>query len=472
MKLKILLSLVISYALFSCNRENSSSNDMYFGGLIINPTSKFVVLLKKDVIIDTFYLDKKNQFGGKLVNGEKGLYVFKHPPENQIIYLEPGDSTLILINTLDFDESLNFSGRGAAKSNFLNSMYLQNQQNNDLVASYYQLSPSKFAAKSDSIRSLRQQKLRLLDDRHQFSSEFYELANATINYEFYDLRERYAYLIRKYSREYIDDIPKDFHNYREEISFNDEKLEDYYVYVNLLDDLLRTKSLEYCEEKKIENFACYNLTDFSNIKRRIILADSLISSNRVKYSFIDRLAAQGIIYSQTTEDIKDILNLLTEIDYSGSRLNDLKQMAAIQNNLLPGNNIGHLKLLNTQKDTVTLNQLSSRPKITYHWSINYQEHHKWQHEIVKNLRIKYPEADFIGVNIDKNKFTEWNDVINNQSYNPAYEFKLNSLKVKEDLLENYLNKLIFLDPSGEIIRGDTQINSLDYETKILEFLSK
>lgn len=472
MKLNIVISLVLSYALTACNQENPSSNDMYFGGLIINPTSKFVVLLKKDVVIDTFYLNEKNQFGGKLIDGEKGLYVFKHPPENQIIYLEPGDSTLILINTLEFDESLNFSGKGAAKSNFLNSLYLQNQENNDLVASYYKLSPTKFAAKSDSIRDLRQKKLQLLDEKHQFSREFYELAKASINYEFYDLRERYAYLIRKYSREYISDIPDDFHNYREDISFNDEKLEDYYVYLNLLDDLIRTKSLEYCEEQRSADFACYNLTDFNNIKRRIILVDSLITGKRVKNTFIDRLAAQGIIYSQTPENIKAVLELLEEIEYSGLRWNDLQQMATIQNSLLPGNNLGNLQLLNAEKDTVTLNQLSSRPKITYHWSLNSQSHHKWQHDIIEELRLKYPEVDFVGININRGMYQEWNKIMDSFGYEKNMELKLDFSNINEALLINYLNKLIFLDTSGKIVSGSTQLNSLDYESRILEFISK
>lgn len=128
MKLKMLFCILFVCSLTACKKESSKSNDTYFGGLIVNPTSDYVVLLKRDVVIDTFYLDNKNKFGGKLVDAEKGLYVFKHPPENQILYLEPGDSTLLLLNTLEFDESLTFSGSGAAKSNFLNKMYLLNQK--------------------------------------------------------------------------------------------------------------------------------------------------------------------------------------------------------------------------------------------------------------------------------------------------------------------------------------------------------
>ena len=114
MKLRLSIGILLIVLLYGCKGDAPLADDMYFGGFIINPTSKFVVLFKRDVVVDTFYLDDNNKFGGKLVGAEKGLYVFKHPPENQIMYLEPGDSTLVLLNTLDFDESLTFSGTGAA----------------------------------------------------------------------------------------------------------------------------------------------------------------------------------------------------------------------------------------------------------------------------------------------------------------------------------------------------------------------
>lgn len=472
MKAKILLCIFLACSLAACKKETSATNDMYIGGLIVNPTSKFVVLLKKDVVVDTFYLDNSNKFGGKLVNAEEGLYVFKHPPENQIMYLEPGDSTLILLNTLEFDESLTFSGSGAAKSNYLNEMYLLNQENNDLVISYYDLNPKEFAFKTDSIRESRKSNLEKLHKKNRFSKEFYELANATINYEFYDLRERYAFLIRKYSRDSISSIPGDFHDYRSEISFNDEKLEDYYVYLNLIDDYLRTRSLEHCETENILKGECYDLTDYNNIKRRIILVDSLIENERIKNSFVDRLAAQGIIYSSSTQDLVSILELLKEINYSGKRLEDLKQMAGIQNALLPGNNLGELKLVNTSRDTLKLNQISNKPIISYHWSVNSQRHYKWQHKIIEELREKYPEVAFIGINIDRGQFPGWINTIEGQGFNKEYEYKLEKIRVNEALLKNYLNKLIFLDSSGNILKGDTQLTNRDYESQILEFINQ
>ncbi len=471
MKLKLIFICFFFISFLSCKQDKKISEDIYIGGQIANPSSKYVIISKNDVNLDTLYLNDKNQFGGTLKNTQAGLYVFKHPPENQIIYIEPGDSTLVWVNTLAFDESIYFSGKGSEKSNFLTNLYLLNQQDNNFILNYYKLDPSEFAQKTDSIRNERQQRLELLDKKFDISEDFKKLANSSIDYEFYDLRERYAFLIRKYYREFVKKIPKDFHQYRKEISFNDETLQEYYVYLNLIDDFLRTKSLEYCDKNNIENQNCYNLNGNENIKRRIILADSIIQNKKIKNIFLDRLAAQGIIYSQNTENIQSILDLLTKINYSGERLADLKQVAIIQKELIPGYNIGGRKLWNTSKETILLKDISRKPIITYYWSINSQGHHKWQHKIIEDLRVKYPEIDFIGINIDKNQFESWVNVIKNNSYNPKFEFQLINIRVEDKLLKNYLNKLIFVDTSGRIVRGDAQLNSPDIETKILEFIS-
>ncbi len=457
---------------FSCKKESNGLEDTYIGGQIANPTTEYVIISKNNVILDTLYLNENNKFGGKLKNIEAGLYVFRHPPENQVMYLEPGDSTLIWVNTLAFDESINFSGKGADKSNFITNIYLLNQKDNDLILSYYKVEPNEFARKTDSIREVRLQELDNLKLKREFSEEFYQLAKTSINYEYYDLRERYALLIHKYQKEYIDKIPEDFHEYREDINFNDEQFQDYYVYLNLIDDYIRTISIEYCIENNISRDSCSNLISLENIKRRILMTDSLVQNKNIKNPFLERLAAKGIIFSTSLEEIKSILNLIEKINYEGNALPDLKQMAEIQKSLLPGNNIGELKLVHANGETRQLKNISTKPIITFHWSISKQVHHRLAHNIINDLRFKYPEINFIGINVDKDQTEVWKRVINNNSYDPEFEFKLDTMRVKERLLKNYLNKMIFMDPSGTIIKGDVQLNSPNLETSILEFISQ
>lgn len=112
-----------------------------------------------------------------------------------------------------------------------------------------------------------------------------------------------------------------------------------------------------------------------------------------------------------------------------------------------------------------------KPIITFHWSLSEQRHHKLAHKIIEDLRFKYPEINFLGINIDKDQNEIWKRVIKNNSYDQDFEYKIEVMRVKESLLKNYLNKMIFMNASGEIIKGDVQLNAPDLETTILEFIS-
>lgn len=473
MKLKLFLLLLFSFIFFSCQKNDAASKEVFIKGQIANPSSKYVIISKNNVDLDTFHLNKNNQFEGKLKNIKPGLYVFKHPPENQVIYLEPGDSTFVWLNTLAFDESLNFSGKGAEKSNFLTNLYLLNEKDNDLILSYYKLDPSEFAQKTDSIRNSRKQELIDLEEKNEISQEFFNLANLSINYAFYDLRERFAFLIRKYNKQMIKRIPANFHDYRSQISFDNEELEDYYVYLNFIDDFLRTKSLENCVTSSSSSSSdCYNLNSYENIKYRINLVDSLINNNQIKNTFLDRLVSQGIVYSQKKDNIDSILSHFERTDYSGNMQKEINTMAKNQLNFLPGNNLAERTYLNMSGDTVKYKNITNKPSITYRWTSRNPSQHKKQHEIISQLRIKYPEVDFIGVNLDKDVSDDWKKAIYNNFYNTKYELKSLNISVHKNVINQYLNKLIFMDDKGNIVRGDLQINTPDLETKILEFISQ
>ncbi|APG59965.1 TlpA family protein disulfide reductase [Christiangramia salexigens] len=470
MKYFVTLSLCIGLALTGCVKDQAKSDKIFIGGQINNPETDYVVISRENKVIDTLYLDEKNQFGKAFTNLESGIYTFKHPPEHQILYAEPGDSLVIYLNTLSFDESLNFNGSGAEKSNFLLDMFLKNQRNNDLILSYYKIDPKEFARKTDSIRESRLQGLEILKERNEFSDDFLEIAQASIDYEFYDLRERYSYLIKKYYRDIAEKIPSDFNDYRQEIDFNNKKLGDYYVYTNLIDDYLRSRSIEYCLKKGIKTKRCLNLNSFRNISRRLKLIDSISSVPSIKNEFIDRLATQSIVMAENKERIDSIISLLEDIDYTN--IKEAKELAKIHEAYFVGNSLKNVVVYNTAGELINYSSIMNRPTLTYGWSIYTPSHHRWQHRIIKNLSEKYPEIDFLGVNIDLNEKEEWLRTLETFGYDKNKEVQIAKREASKDAYFKYLNKVLLINSDGTIIKGDLQLDAPDLEDELLEFINK
>ena len=470
MKYFFFLSLCYAFLLTGCNENAPESNSVFIGGQINNPETDYIIISRENETIDTLYLDEKNQFGKEYKNLESGIYSFKHPPESQIMYMEPGDSIMIYLNTLSFDESLNFSGNGAQKSNFLLDMFLKNQRDNDLILSYYKIEPAKFARITDSIKAQRLEYLNKLEEKHEFSDEFLKVARASIDYEYYDLRERYSFLIRKYNPSYAKMIPDDFNAYRSQIDFNNEELQDYYVYTNLIDDYLRSKSIETCTKQHEDHKKCFNINTFRNIERRILLIDSLSDVPALKNEFLDRLTAQAITMAERESRLDSVLNLLERIDYSN--LESARHLAKIQKTYFIGNSIKDVMAENTEGELIKYGDVISRPTITYAWSLYAPAHHRWQHRIIKDLKRKYPELDFLGVNIDLGEREEWLRTLETFEYDKKEEFQIAQRTATKETYKKYLNKVLFVSPDGTIVRGDLQFGSPEFEDEILEFLNK
>lgn len=112
---QLLIFTLLCISLLSCNNTQTGCGEAYFGGEIINPNSDYLVLYDNTAPIDTIYLDENNRFSRKVENLNSGLHSFIHGGEYQIMVLEPNDSILLRLNTLDFDESIVYTGKGSKR---------------------------------------------------------------------------------------------------------------------------------------------------------------------------------------------------------------------------------------------------------------------------------------------------------------------------------------------------------------------
>ena len=108
--------LIISILFFiACNSDKTT----ILSGKIVKPTNNKIQLLKDEVLVNEILIDKDGTFKSLIDIDKNGLFNFFHPPEFQYLIINKGDSLVLRLNSLDFDESLIFSGKGSAKNNYL-----------------------------------------------------------------------------------------------------------------------------------------------------------------------------------------------------------------------------------------------------------------------------------------------------------------------------------------------------------------
>lgn len=473
--LTIVLAIALAMTLLFIGCEGGVSQERArftsIGGEIVNPTTRYLILKRGNKVIDTIPLGADNKFHYQIENPEQGLYIVKHPPETQNLYIYPGDSLLFRVNTLAFDESIHFSGIGSKRNNHMKEMFLLDENNTDLILSYYKTNPEVFAKKTDSIYSERLRKLEEMSQKGNYPDDFVQLAQKVIQYESYDLRERYLYLIHKYYKSYVKEIPDSFTDYREVVDFNEKTLQCHPAYQRFIDDYLINKSLQWCAKSGNDYNDCSSLTNNENVLFRIREAAKLLKLPELQNHFLTKLGVQGVAMANNREQMIAVLDLLEKLNYNEKDLQDLRQMANIQLAYIPGTTLGTARLIDIEGEQVTLDRVVNKPTIIFLWSL-FNRNHQKDHETIRDLRRKYPEINFVGVNVDAGETADWKKAVQENGYNIEREFKLGQTQINKKFFQYYLNKLLFLDASGKVVIGDAFINSPDLENRILEFLNK
>jgi len=459
----VILSILIS----SC--QTKKEDKTFFGGAIINPVSSHILLCQKGEVIDSIPIDQSGHFSHKFELEKPALFSFKHGFEFQVFYAEPQDSISLRLNTKEFDESLVFGGDNAPQNNFLVENFLKNEENNNLIYSYHKIPPKEFEQKIDSIRIERTEKLDQLDKKYKISKAYKEIAQHSIDFEFYDMKERYSFLLNKFYPAKVKFLSPTYYDYRNEIDFNNEKVLELIGFQRFLDNYLKNKSIEICLRNNSPD--CYDTGTISNLDQRIALIDSLFEHDFVRKHYFQRFFREEVIYSKTKEHLDHTKAHLNKFDLSEHERSSLLALTDFQESLLVNQSLQNVALKNRNFEELKLKDVLSKSHcIVYSWSVHSEGHHKQRMDKIRSLKKTHPNIQLIGINIDFNSPDEWIKALGEYSCNKENEYQIVPGK-NWMFYRNYLNKIFFVDRSGKIKMSETILTDDDFDSHVETFTS-
>lgn len=470
----LFLIVLIAVSLSSCkeDKDDISVNKAYFGGEIINPNSNNIVIIKSGIKLDTINLNKHNRFSYTFTNFKPGLYGFFDGREYQNFLIESSDSIMLRLNTLDFDESLVFTGKGAKENNFLMEMYLLNEQEDDNILGLGQ----KTAEAYDSVYKIsRDKKLKRLNgfrQKNETSKLFNEIAEASINYEYYAHKELYPLANYKLSElDAFKNLPKNFYNYRKNIDYNNINLKEYSPYLSFL--IFHFNNIALQNHFSHSKDSIYNRLDLHYNLDKLELIDEKISNEEIKNGLLKYVMMQFVNISKNTKDYDELLQSFKE---KTSNVKDLKKITNLVNSykrLKPGKKIPSIQLLNRKDENVRIEKLIKKPTIVYFWTRKNKNQLISSHKRAKELSVKYPEFQFIAINVDSISYQEQVRILNhyNVKINNEYRFK-KPTESKEILWLHPILKVFVLNKEGNIVNAKANMFNIAFEQELLGLLNQ
>jgi hypothetical protein len=466
--------ICVLITLIGCKKDSNEHtiNYAYLGGEIINPNTNFVVLSKEDAIIDTVKLDARNRFLYKIEGLQEGFYTFSHGGEFQLVLLEPEDSLLFRLNTLDFDESLVYSGKGNKKNNYFINEFLQNEEEEKYILKLCQLDGATFQKRVDSLKASKIDALETFSNKYNPSDLFLKIARANIDFSYYFSKEVYPFgHFGNNKAAIIKSLPDNFYDYRNEINYNDDFLSSHHNYNKFLRYNLSNLSLTSHDTH--DHNACYDRKSLCYNLDRLKLIDSLITNPTIKDELLYHFTMGYLSKSKNEENNKMLLKSFLEKSGNEASKNKIARYVNSINRIKEGEKLPEIHLLNYKKDVVKINKLIDSPTVVSFWSHTYYEHFKESHYKLKELKIKYPEVKFLMVNIDAYGIEKSRRLLEGSGFNHTNEFKLENPEQALEILAVYpMTKTLLIDKNKKIANSNTNIFSVQFEEQLLGLINK
>jgi len=460
--MKYITYVILVFLAVGCGKSNENAVT-YFGGLIINPKSNFVLFLKDEKVMDTLWLDKNNRFLKKVPIMKEGCYSFKHGTEFQYIYLEPSDSVLVRLNTWDFDKSLVFSGRGSIKNEFLINLFLHNEKEERMMYHYFNLNEQDFQAKIDSLSKERFASYNdFFENEGVVSKGFEKFTTIAIQFPLFRLKEVYPFYHKGVdNHENFFEVSDTFYDFRKGINLNEEKLVSFYPYQNYVVSYLYNLSYQLKEKDSAKNDITVNILNavnehikaegFKNILLKRILVSDFLKSRSTCH--INEEALRIFLANCTNKEYLEQVNNLVQDCYYIPLNEPFRDFDIVSYNNVP----------------LTINEvINNKNAVVYFWSTDYMSS-DYLVSRIRFLEKRHPDLLFIGINMKTSPqdLTKESNLklhhINNQYVLPTDSYAHNYLSSKYP-------RTIIIDDEGIVKNGFTNLDSksLDLELSKLK----
>ena len=453
---KILFLLPITSIALLCSCKQGTKEEgfkAYFGGEIINPNSKFVLLCKDNEVIDTIVLDAKNRFLKKYDSLVPGMYTFKHEPEYQQIYFEKNDSLMIRLNTEEFDNSLTFCGRGDEKNNFLMELFLKNEADKNVTFDLYDKDFKTFSKaieknynSSKTFYSRRQKEV-------VWSEDFDLYAKTMLEMHYFTKKEMYPFVHeRRTNKSVIEYLPSSYYDYRKEIDFNNEKLTTFSPFVRYLTSMLNNITSKDNVEKSLEN----------NIKK-LHIADSLLTNVKIKNSVLNNIAFMYLLEDQNMMNNKTFLDTYFQLSTDKEKQKEIKNIEASIQLLSPNKLLPNIDLVDSNEKPVSVNSLFTKNTVVFFWTSEAKSHLELAHQSAAELKSKYPNWDFISINIDDTN-KQWKDLLTKYNFKNTTELRATNFKdIKDKWVITKIHRVMLINSGGKIKNGFVSLFDANFE---------
>ena len=178
------------------------------------------------------------------------------------------------------------------------------------------------------------------------------------------------------------------------------------------------------------------------------------------------------MHADDSQKEHDLVALFKKLDHNEAHQKEVERYAHNTAKINAGELIPNLALITTNNEITSLQKINASKTVFFFWNSKSVKHYKEIHVRIADLKTKYPEYAFVGINTGTD-FAAWNQTVISSGYNQANEYQLkNSTAAKNALFINSANKAMIVDKGGIILEGNSNLFNQNFESLLLGYLNK
>jgi hypothetical protein len=192
----------------------------------------------------------------------------------------------------------------------------------------------------------------------------------------------------------------------------------------------------------------------------------MIKNNLLKFTTRDFIST-----SEDSLETQQVLNSFLQKTSSEKDKEIIYGLVYSMKELKSGNKLPALTLVDYNDNDVALDSIITKPTVIYFWSSSLPLLMRNSHLKVSQLKTKFPDIDFIGININDDDNTHWKSILNQFNYPLAKEFQFKEPnEAQKALAINSVNKSIFIDKDSKIINANALIFTSEFEDQLKQLI--
>lgn len=458
-KIITLTALVIS-GFTSCKKKFSGEDYVaYFGGEVSNPTSNYVLFCKDNVVLDSIPLNSDNTFFKKFDFLAPGMYTFKIEPEYQYVYFDKNDSIKVHVDSKDFDESVNFCGRGDQKNNFLMEMYLRNEKDKNNMFDVFDYNWNRFNQYINKTNKENQKYYTTKKEEIKWNDAFDVYAKGIVNFPHYTKKEIYPMIHEMRTGEDVtSQLPKDYYAFRKSIDFSNETLTEFSPFVMYIDHMLNNVgSIHYHN-----HFSELDLALKTNINK-LNIADTLIKNERVRNMVLNNIALKYLLEDQNMVNNQEFLKSYHKFSTDNSKKNEVLKIGNAIQLLNVGKKLPSVNLVTPNGKTITSDAVITKNSVVFFWTEKLTSHLLAAHKKVLVLKAKYPNYNFIAINLDSDT-NKWKELLPKYKFDGITELHCANFEdIKNKWAITKVHRTLIINADKTIKNGFTNLFDVHFE---------